>query len=329
MEKYSRRTVAETPKTPETKSFYELHKKEVFKLTTLANLDIAPDISLSDLVESTQPWAKGDHYDPQFPINQSFEQTQEALEVFNNLGFLELVEPEGGEYDQVLILGGEQNSNHIRIDFALNLLGSGQATLSDDGTLVCLGGDRQLKVRELGAVGQDIDKINNNPDMKNMWANQLLRDEMTASMTEEAAMRVALTARLGALNLVEKHIRLESSSTISHNVYSQHGFNIPNIATVFAPKVHRPLGDPRHTTESTVVEWLNHLNPKEGSRVLFVSNAPYTIRTARNFYTAVKNLRPDLKLDYSGAEAANDSLLSRRCYGELARLLFDDNKLSI
>ena len=64
-----------------------------------------------------------------------------------------------------------------------------------------------------------------------------------------------------------------------------------------------------------------------GSRILFVTNAPYTIRTAKNFYSIVQSIRPDLKLDYCGAEAANDNLLVRRCYGELARLLYEDSKI--
>lgn len=319
-------SVVEKQKNPTEELFYELHQEDVLQLIGLANLPAVQESSLQDLVSMTQKWAKGDHYDPEFPIEQNITQMEQSLQIFHNLGLLQEIEPQGGVYDQILILGGEQNSNHIRIDYALKQLSLGRASLSTNGSLVCLGGDRMLKVRELEAVGLDIKNISTNLGNDNPWSKILLKSEMIASMNEETAMRVALTARLGVLNLSEKHIRLDSSSTISHNVFRKDS-SIPNIVTVFAPKIDRPLGEARHTTESTVLEWVNALNPEMGSRILFVTNAPYTIRTAKNFYSIVQSIRPDLKLDYCGAEAANDNLLVRRCYGELARLLYEDSKI--
>ncbi len=327
MEKINHSTVVEKPKTKEVESFYSFHKEEVSRLLVLANIDTVDDIPLSELVLITQPWAKGDHHDPRFPINQSPDQIQQSMKLFHGLGIVEEIEPKGGDYDQVLILGGEQNSNHIRIDFALDLLEGERIRLSENGSLVCLGGDRMLKTRELSALGRDLDIINSNPNFNNTWSRKLLSSEMLAATNEEAAMRIALTARIGSLLLIEKHLRLNSESLLSHNLYRGVDM-IPNIATVFAPKVDRPLGEPRHTTESTLLEWLKSMDPEKGSRILFVSNAPYTIRTARNFVSIISNLRPDLELDYCGAKAENDSSLSRRCYGELARLLFDDSKMN-
>lgn len=295
---------------------------QVSEASKIAGVMIEPTETLDEIVAKTQIWAKGDHYDPQNRLDLTEEEKNQAYRIFEHTGLLKEIAPEGGVYDQILILGGEQNSNHIRLDYVLSLIGNGQVSLGSVGKLVCLGGDRQLKGRELPAVAKDLQVIINNSG-NDSWLKKLLHNPMIEGLNEESAMRLAVFARLGQLSLSQAHIRLESSDIFSHREFKG-GDIIPNITTIHAPKVDRPLGPKRHTTESTLAEWVRVVEPRVGGRVLFVSNAPYAIRTARNLYSVVHKIRPDLDLDYCAAPASYDNLLIRRCYGELARLLYED-----
>jgi len=280
-------------------------------------LDNLGDKSLEEIVAKTQPWARGDHHEPELKLELEITDKIAILDIATKIGMVGNVAPEGGDYEQVLILGGEQKSNHVRIDYALGLLESGLITCSD--SITTLGGTRQIAMRELPALSEDLSSV----DITNPWVQQLLKKEKLVSFTEDDALRLAMLARVGTMNLEQAHIRQNSQDLISHMLF-RGSSDIPRIATINATAVDRPLGERRHTTESTMLEWLDLLPPTEGSRILFVINNPYVIRNARNLNNIIGNRRPDLALDYCGAEAVTDENLWRRILGEIARNLYED-----
>lgn len=298
-------------------SFLENNKDALSEIFSIMKLDYLADESLERIVAKTQPWARGDHHDPELKLNLDSKNKVHIINIAHEIGMVGEVIPKGGEYEQVLILGGEQRSNHARIDYALKLLESGFISCSE--SIVTLGGTRQIAMRELPALAKDLDSV----DLLNPWVQQLLKKEKLVSFTEDDALRLAMLARVGTMNLEQAYIRQNNKDLYSHMIFSS-SENIPKIATINATAVDRPLGERRHTTESTMMEWLNLLPPNEGSRILFVVNNPYIIRNARNLYNIIGTKRPDLDLDYCGAEAVVDESLWRRILGEIARNLYED-----
>lgn len=312
-----------SPNQLQNQRFIDTNSESLDSIFAAIGAEVRTTDPITDVVAKTQLWAKGDHHDGQAVFTLTDGMQRQFLDTFAEIGMLSEVMPEGGEYDQILILGGEQRSNHARIDYLENLLQEKKVWLADDGAIVSLGGKRPLKGREIIDIAHDLSVLE---DSESPWLGKIKKAEMGYSLEEDAAMRLALMARFaGDAVLNRMHIRLGHADPISHReMISADGSN--KLVFINAPAVERPLGPARHTTESTLQEWLALYPPKTGARILFVSNNPYILRTARNAATALHG-RQDVSLDYCGAPAVIDKSIVNRCMGEIARNIYEDQSI--
>ncbi len=303
--------------------FYVQYGDSLSELFETIGVSDVSKASLAEVVDMTQPWARGDHHAPEKSLELSESQQATAMKIFEAMRMLDEIEPEGGEYDQVLLLGGEQHSNRLRIGYFNEQLTTGDISIADGGSLVSLGGVRKLKGREIFDLGADLAALAGSTQL-DPWLGQLLKSEMNDALDEDAAMRVALSASVGsaAMRLSQAHIELGRADIFSHKVF--HGDGDKKVIMINAPAVERPLGPPRHTTESTLQEWLRLAPPIQDARVLLVSNNPYVHRTARNLANVLATERPDVRFDYCGASAERNHTLIQRTLGEVARNLYED-----
>lgn len=294
---------------------YKTELTEIFRIIGLQECDFS---DIDKVVELTQPLARGDHHDPAVQIELEEASIAAIENTAWSLGMVAEVKPQGGAYEQILILGGEQKSNQERINYALSLL-TDHKSLSVD-SLVTLGGVRGITLREVPALAQDLEKVTNS---NSSWLRYLLKKEKLTSFTEDDALRLALLAKIGHMDLASAHLRLNNSELYSHMVF-RGSASLPRIVTINAQAVDRPLGDRRHTTESTLNEWLDLFPPSSHGRVLLVSNNPYIPRNARNLKRIIEQNRPDIEIDTCGPQAVKDGTLWRRILGEIARNIYED-----
>lgn len=280
--------------------------------------------SLDGLLAFTQPWAKGDHYDPQVTLDLSEEQTEAMLHIAEAANMIEEVPMPTLSLDRIVLLGGEQPSNQQRVDWLQNQLQDGRAQLAADGCIVVLGGNRTLKGREIYSLGSGIRRI----DEPDPWVSTMLRNEMSEVLTEDAGLRVAMLASLGKMVLSQMHLRLGTANDrelVKHRIFKTGSGQV--IALNAAAQV-RPLGAARHTTESSIKEWLQTDTALTGKEtVVLVSSNPYILRTARNFHKTIAEAYPDMKTYTCGPAAIDDHLLVRRVMGEITRNFYEDSQV--
>lgn len=298
--------------------FYVARQQEIRELGRLAQLDL-PDTDLSQLVAATQPWAQGDHFAPTHTAHLDESGREACVDIGQRLGMIDAWRAPAGQYDRVLILGGEQKSNDSRIDFALSQLTRSDVSLSEHGSIVTLGGERAYREREVPYIIEDHRRA-----IKRRPLDAWLRDKKSYKdiRTEDDMLRLALIARIGSMALRKEVQRPDGTGKISHRYFSS---TAGPLLMVNAVPVVRPLGDKRHTTESTLAEWLAYDTVPVESKLLFISSNPYIERTTRNLRNILARLqRPDLRVEACGPAALIDNTVVERVLGEVARSIYED-----
>lgn len=276
-------------------SFIAEHEPAIKELLKIAGVDTT---NWSMVIARTQLWVRGDHFSPEQDINIPDEDAEHALGLFHSIGMVGEVLPPAGLYDRVLVLGGTHNSNNDRVAFVEKLLSSEVVALPTNAKVVLLGGNRTLGDSETPT-----------PDIS----------------TETNSLRLVATQRLGELALTQMHLRVGLVPK-THDFVQRYEFRGEHnlVELINANPVERSNGQPRHTTRSTVTEWLRTDNLDDDAKVLFVSSNPYILRTLNDANSEIAKIGRRLYM-FGCGPAASGTLLLRRCYGELARLIYQDN----
>lgn len=281
---------------PKQNYFYQTHKKQIDELLRLAGIE-SRDMDIGSIVLATQDWVKGDHFTPKHSLELDSDSEADALSLFNELAMIDAQYPPKDIYDRVVILGGVHKSNESRVSFAKELFESGTVTIADGGKIIMLGGTRPVnKDTEVNIDGLD---------------------------TETQSLR-HLSEILGRGVLRQIHLRV-GLIPIDDDLISKYVIDgdSSGIEIINSNPAIRNYGTHRHTTESTLKEWLDNDSVSPDSKILFVSSNPYIYRTSENLASVVHNLGYNPQINNCGP-AALPNMLVRRCYGELARILYQE-----
>jgi hypothetical protein len=303
--------------------FYDDHRPELTELFSILGVKEQAGETLAGMVKVTQPWVKGDHFTPENREQINAQTAEKARGLYTKMGLVESTPIPSGQYDQVIVLGGMQRANELRLGFLEQALRSGGINVADDGQILLWGGQRpinnELEKPYVDQAQTDIAKgdhqAQDNPWLKAFWGGQF-------EVSETELIRLAALHNLGELSLKRLHLRLGSAAVpISHYEFSS------GITLLNTPAVVRPHGESRHTTEACAQDWLEIKPPKLNAKVAFVTGNPYTRRTARVVKSVLdKNGRQDVRLVAGGPGAYPDTDKDYLFLGEIARNLYEDLK---
>jgi hypothetical protein len=298
--------------------FHQLYETELHQLLDAFSIN---DRTVDGMLNATQLWAKGDHYAPENTLELLPEQERAIFELAVKAIMIDEIALPSVPIDRLVLLGGEQNSNQQRADWLANQLLNSSEALQAGGKIVTLGGNRTLKGREVMPLGYGFDRA----DKSDPWLQRQLMKKINDVLTEDTGVRVALLASLGILSLSQMYIRLGTADNRELVGYRSFRSKYGEIIAINAPAIRRPLGPPRHTTESSLLEWLAIDTDIRGDEtVVLISSNPYILRTSRNFQKVIRSMYPLINLYTCGPAAVRDELLPRRILGEITRNIYED-----
>jgi hypothetical protein len=221
-------------------------------------------------------------------------------------------------YDHTIVLGGIHRGNNRRLVFMNKVLTHG-TTITDDITL--LGGERRVYPEtELDEIAANMAKLAN---VNEPWLD-FLRSSKLETWWETDLLRLAARARLGPLAVVGAEYGSLSAKYRPH-LQTFNWRNIP-LAIMHTRAIARQ-GEPRHTTEACMSDWLTTRQPKENARVAFMSANPHLIRMGRSAQAVLlAEDRADIELVVAGP-ASVEGLGHSHYLGEVARQLYEDKRL--
>ncbi len=316
--------------------FFDQNKPSLQALFAAAGQNHLWSDSLDELVDATQPWTKGDHFQARNPIQVSDADAPAVRESFRSLALLDAVYPPSGEYDELVILGGTMRANQERTEFGADLLARAEdpITLTSGGALTFWAGPRKrMDDKELPHTRISLNAVKNKEvnSLDNWFKRQLYLPESEHILTETEQGRLSLLRYFGEIATARQiHLRLGQSETpniISH--YVMGAYQDAQLTLMNALPVSRAdmQGAARHTTESCTLEWLKRKdNLDKPQRVLFVSSNPYVRRTTKVVEQVLrKNNVGTIELTGCGPSAYDDAPMSL-LFGEVARLLYTTNQ---
>lgn len=306
--------------------FFEQHRNELKDLFRVLGMEDKWSDNLDELVDITKPWVQGDHFKPTLRTVLSGDAELEARSLYQAMGLIDERSLPTGHYDQVIVLGGTQRANNLRLSFLAESLQRSDINLR--GSIVVWGGQRDIFPElEVALMRDSLKKTEEDvhPARNNAWL-RALKERGAEPRDETELLRLAALHRLGDLSLRRLRIRLNTADPlISHYEFVTPDYELTLLHT---PAVHRPQGEPRHTTEACAKEWLKHAPPSYQARVAFISGNPYMERTSRVVEQTIQAAgRTDISIIPVGPAAypdAKDYLF----LGEIARNLYEDSKMA-
>ncbi|WKU48709.1 hypothetical protein Q3V23_34150 [Streptomyces sp. VNUA116] len=260
-----------------------------------------------------------------------------ALSLVGGMGLLEAVRPEAGAvFGETVLVAGLWTANEGRLRLVRRLREEHGCRLGPV-TLWC--GQRLREERDgslediLGRLAAADPRLPHHP-----WVRaELARDPQDGNRWErpfateyELAIAAALTVFGPDLALTARHpatgpatvAGVPRRTVLWQQLVTADG---PELTVLNAAARHRPQGPPRHTTAGCAEEWLAHLPPAAGARVLVVSGNPHTERTLGDIARVTRAAgRDDLSLHPAGNGAPERPWRLELCLGEVARLLHND-----
>jgi hypothetical protein len=302
--------------------FYNANRESLDELAEKLALPERATENLDTWVAVSQPWTRGDHARPAERIAVDDRTGARLHELYEAMGLKhDLWLPEG-VYDQIAILGSTQLGNNRRVQHAQQMLDRSKATTNH---LVMLGGERApFEESELPLIDTNIKQLAEQ-DPNDPWIQQLLSGEAAVNW-ETDMLRLSTSIHLGRLTTVATFgAGGEGGSypAVTHFTCNQRDLLV---SLTHSKAVPRPGGAPRHTTASSIPDWLRLLPPKTGAKVGFVTANPHierTTRVAQNVIAAAG--RDDIELIASGSAAAQ-TYRHEIFLGEVARNLYEDQQ---
>lgn len=348
MEKMNHNSVVEKIKTPEKEersaTFFETHKNEIIKLFRLADSDgglpkiIDDPMILHDYALSR--WMKGDHWNPnsRYAHSVKAEDLKEFFHIIDNLQLKEEIKPPTGSLvDEVVVVGSTFSANFRRASLAKQLIDSGEVVFNNSPRITIWAGQRPSYPSEeedfAGFVTQGYmnkhDVFRDETDMANFVIHTLWGKNKAGKLELPSPVGIYLPEpSIIQNNGLSKLQTKPPISRLGMRDYSQFEYYFPDtdrfIKILNAGAVSRNLGEARHTTESSAVEWLAINNIPEGYTILEVNGNPHAYRINAEIKRVFSNVgRPDINIISAAISAREDSPPSLYL-GEIARILYNN-----
>lgn len=299
-------------------SFYNSNRNGLGILFDALGLPENAAESLEDSILATQPWARGDHTDPEqrVEIPAEHEIALHSLYGLFEMKAEQLLPPD--EYDQILLLGGMHLGNNRRIELTKRLLEGG--VLTDH--VVLLGGERRERPQhERKHIVKNIAELaSRQVHTVDPWVDEIVNDS-TSIRWETDMLRLAASVHLGRLTPIAQIGEGRNPERLDMICRDK------LITLLHTQAVNRPNSDePRHTTEACIQHWLRVVDAPQDARVGFVTANPHIERTVKTARRALRYIgRGDIDLIAAGSAAVPRS--DHHIYlGEIARNLYEDGK---
>lgn len=291
-------------------SFYDQHQESLARLFELVGVKAEAADSLEDAVAATQPWVRGDHIKPEqrFEIDESDE--GELTELYDEFGLVRGYDLLPRRYDQILMLGGTYWGTNHRLKFLREAMEHGGITTDK---IMLLGGEREIFSEEIPAICDDLENMDPGAAREDIyWETDILHLAAIKQLEDVVA-----------LNPIE--ISDETGHQRPHlQEFSWNGVPLTLMHTLAVER----NGQPRHTTEACMVDWLQTASPKPDAVVGFIAANPHTIRVGRSAYAMLsEHGREDIALLPAGPSVLQR--VGHHTYlGEIARHLYEDSRLA-
>lgn len=334
-------SVAESASAADSLSDLELfarHQESILDVLGVLGYQKMP-LSLAECDELTRGWTLGDHWPASGEDPVSPEQQAALMEIFDSMGLVETVLPAKSNYDHVAILGGTALGNLRSAKYMRQLLETRQIQATPDAPIDILAGQRLREPWEDLNLTRILDDINQR-GVADEWVRRESRktaEDWHRPFGSEAELaRLALVAVFGSLELTDArlrvglHPRLDSiphPSVAWKSFTSDSGqkFRVMNAAAVPRARQDRP----RHTSSSSIAEWLRMAQPETGAELLLVNSNPHMQRTATDTRRVfINHGREDLKVETVGPGALPNSHVSL-FLGEIGRIVYNATKASV
>ncbi len=289
--------------------------------------------NMAALVAETQPWV-GEHHDTgSNNVQLTDEQRATNRSLYEKMGLMAEMPLPAGEYDHIVVLGGLQSANNLRLDYLWRMMHEGGVSLAEGAQISLWGGVRPIiESVEDKWVAENISAMDE--QRRETSRDPWLRRGRKESVQDEAdGLRLAFHRQVGDVALHRMSLKLsETDGQVPDGPLVQDWrftFEDNPVVLINGKAVNRGgIGAARHTTESCAEQWLELYGSElpENARIAFVTSQPYGLRTTRATQNIVDKLgRPDLQL-VGGGPAAHDGIRDHTFRGEVARNIYEDSK---
>lgn len=300
-------------------SFFETHHGEVTAIFETLGLPNASTDSLDEAVQLTQPWVRGDHSRPDHRFDINPEQAVALTSLYDRCGLRRAYELGEKEFDHVVVFGATHVGNNNRLKFLGRTLESGKIAAKK---LVLLGGERAVYPEVEDPIIQENMAQLTKAGSKDEWVKSLVSGNVSLEW-ETDLLRLAALVHLGKLTLKQTRIRPENGS-LQALEFDLNGTPTSITHTLAVPRAN---GNPRHTTEACLEDWLKTAEPQAFAKIAFIGANPHIERMAKTTRLILGRLgRLDIQAVMAGPSAHN-SYGHSIFLGEIARNLYEDQRM--
>ncbi len=299
-------------------TFYGQHQEQLRRLFEITGLPEEVSADLPMAVEATQPWVRGDHSRPEHRFRFKDPESAELHDIYGDLGLRDAHDLPAGTYQHAILLGGVHRGNNRRLGFMNQVLTSGTVIVED---ITLLGGERRVYPEvEIEDIENNLHALRN---VDEPWLDRL-RNSKVESWWETDLLRLAATVRLGRLSVAGREYEPLNSRYRPHRqTFTWRKLPLAIMHTLAVAR----QGEPRHTTEACVRDWLDTMLPADNARVAFFGANPHLTRMGRSAQAVLRAQgRPDIDLVVAGP-ASVEGLGHGHYLGEVARQLYEDKRL--
>lgn len=301
--------------------FFDTYHPQIKDVFSIVGLPDSGTDTLEGAVELTQPWVEGDHSRPKNKIDLDEAQRQDLQPIFEDLGMMRERPFPPGHYDQIIVLGAIHAGNIRRAEFVGRMLSREDITTD---RVVLLGGQRRIyEEREMDDIATNLGEIYWD-DSGDEWVENFKADIFAGDADkrwETDLIRLAAVAKVGPLTLKKLHLELGDIDLVRRYEFDLNGLPVSLLHT---RAVERPNGEPRHTTEACIKDWVETFEPAKDAHVGMVGANPHAdrmVRSARAVLSTIERGDIDLTL---GSAIAPAGIRESIYLGEIARSLYED-----
>lgn len=267
-----------------------------------------------------------------------FDHDQEAaaLELMPQLDLAQEIRPEAGNYEQIILAGGMTRVLRERTEFMKCMLANDGIVSADE--VVFWTGQRLRDARDDARI--DLIDMGRLADLDAWVSGELAKPTehgwQSQFATENEISRLVYVEAFGPAEphsvTVPNRARITPIEGVPARDVTSYTFksdSYPDVTIMNCAAVQRSAGQPRPTTESCAVEWLEDHAPGPDAQVLLIAGNPHMLRTLRMVRgTLVEGGRADLSLSVCGPAA--DTEASVQLYlGEIGRLIYMDAEAEV
>lgn len=299
--------------------FYDQHQETIGEVFEVLQLPSKLIEDFEQTVAVTQDWVKGDHARPVATFDDLSDKASARLQpLYTKLDLVEERPLEPGSYDYCVVPGAVQRGNNRRLKHVKAGLRA-RAVIKE---LVLLGGERRVYPEtEIEAIQDDMSELRHRKPADQWVAD--VRDGYEWITWESDLVRLAATRQLGPLAPVATSLeRISEVDLRPRTQWFTQGTLL--ITLLHSPAVEREQGEPRHTTESCLTDWITNHEPTQGATMAFIATNPHIDRMNKVARRVLRDTgREDITVVTAGPGAIG-AFKNSLYLGEIARNLYED-----